>query len=89
MKHITRFQAIGLSIVSVILFIDTFLYGIIVPLIPNFIDRFQISSQMVGLLFSAYAVGLLIATPFIGKLSDRVGRKATSIRINRLNRYYY
>lgn len=68
-------QTIGLGLVIFTLFIDTLLYSLIIPIIPNYITRLGASQTVVGLLFGSYAVSLLITSPLWGILSDRVGRR--------------
>lgn len=74
-KTINRQQMLGLCIALSILFMDTMLYSLIIPLIPYLTKTLNASSTMIGFLVSSYAIGLLIATPLFGPLSDRIGRK--------------
>lgn len=74
-NKISRQQQIGLWLVIGILFIDMLLYSLVIPIIPLFIEKMNPSSTLIGVLFSSYAVALLLATPFFGSLSDRIGRK--------------
>ncbi|MED4729959.1 MFS transporter [Aneurinibacillus migulanus] len=69
--QISKQQRIGLGLVISVLFIDMLLYSLIIPVIPYFTEKFQPSSTMLGILFSSYAVALLLTTPFFGPLSDR------------------
>lgn len=73
--QISKQQRIGLGLVISVLFIDMLLYSLIIPVIPYFTEKFQPSSTMLGILFSSYAVALLLTTPFFGPLSDRIGRR--------------
>lgn len=61
-----------LLIVGYALFMDYFIYGILVPIMP-FSPAKATSEAELGVLFAAYAVGVLIATPLFGFLGDRLG----------------
>lgn len=61
-------------IINLVVFIDTLLYGIIVPAVPHFVKTFRITQTMVGVVFVAYSAGLLLSSIPIGVLCDRIGR---------------
>lgn len=73
--QMTKQQRVGLLFVILILFIDMLLYSLLIPIVPYFTEKLQPSSTMMGILFSSYAVSMLIATPIFGPISDRVGRR--------------
>lgn len=73
--QMTKKQRTGLLFVVLILFIDMLLYSLLIPIVPYFTEALQPSSTMMGVLFSSYAVSMLIATPFFGPISDRLGRR--------------
>ncbi len=50
-------------------------YGIVVPLLPFYTDRYASGAVLVGLLGSLYAAMQLVGGPFLGGLSDRRGRR--------------
>lgn len=58
-----------------VVFMDMVGFGFIIPLLPDYVDRFGGSTTLVGLLTSAYAAGQFFAAPVVGRLSDRYGRK--------------
>jgi MFS transporter, DHA1 family, solute carrier family 18 (vesicular amine transporter), member 1/2 len=60
--------------VTVALFTDGFLYGVMVPL-GSAAGVGADSEAMLGIMYGAYAVGVLATTPVFGILSDRVGRR--------------
>jgi DHA1 family solute carrier family 18 vesicular amine transporter 1/2 len=64
-----------LLVVSVAIFTDMLVYGLIVPILPGTALRLGASPAALGLLFGSYALALLLATPLIGLLTDRVGRR--------------
>ncbi|MFO0759294.1 MAG: MFS transporter [Byssovorax sp.] len=61
--------------VFVTVFLDLVGFGIVAPLMPFYVEGMGGSAQTVGLLFGCFSAAQLIATPYLGKLSDRVGRR--------------
>lgn len=49
--------------------------GIIVPILPVYAQGLGASATMVGLIFSSFSLSRAIVVPYIGPLSDRLGRK--------------
>ncbi|MDD5220402.1 MAG: MFS transporter [Candidatus Bipolaricaulis sp.] len=49
--------------------------GIISPILPLYARTFQATGLEIGLVFAAFSVSRAVLSPFIGRLSDRVGRK--------------
>lgn len=68
-------QKNGLIVVTIAIFTDMLVYGIIVPILPTYALSLGVSQTAIGFLFSSYAIALLIATPVFGVLSDKIGRK--------------
>jgi MFS family permease len=62
----------AVAVTSIALGVDMFLYGSIVPILPR-LPAVNGSALISGLLFAAYAVALLVATPFVGIWVDRAG----------------
>lgn len=62
-------------IINLTVFIDTLLYGIIVPAVPHYAETFDISETVVGTIFVAYSAGLLLSSVPVGHLCDKVDRK--------------
>jgi len=56
-------------------FLDLVGFGIILPLLPFYVDSMGGSAVMVGYLFACFSVTQLIATPVLGRVSDRYGRR--------------
>ncbi len=48
---------------------------IIFPILPAFVDRFQISYLMTGMIGAVYALCSFISAPYLGRLSDKFWRK--------------
>jgi MFS family permease len=56
-------------------FIDLIGFGIIIPLLPTFAEKFGAGGLQVGLLLMSYSAMQFLFTPFWGRLSDNVGRR--------------
>lgn len=64
-----------LSSIFLIVFIDLLGFGLILPLLPYYAETFGATDFEVGLLVAVYAAAQFVATPLLGRLSDRVGRR--------------
>ncbi len=62
-------------IIALIAFINSLSFTILIPTIYLYGKQFGLSDFQTSLLFSIYSLAQFIATPVIGKLSDRFGRK--------------
>jgi len=54
-------------------------FGIIIPLLPFYAQTFGASPLAIGLLFASFSLSQLIASPLLGELSDRWGRRPVLI----------
>lgn len=50
-------------------------FGIVVPILAVYAERFGASGLTVGLLFAVFSAAQFVCAPLLGRLSDRVGRK--------------
>jgi MFS family permease len=66
-------------IILLTVLIDVIGLGVIIPVIPYYVESFGVSSFIVALLFSAFALFSFISGPFLGALSDKVGRRPVLI----------
>ena len=61
--------------VGFIVLVDMLGFALIVPLLTFFADSFGATAFQTGLLVSSYAAMQMVSAPFLGRLSDRFGRK--------------
>jgi len=69
------FQNRQMSVIFLIMFINMLGFSIILPLLPYYADTFQVNELVVGALVGSYAAAQFISAPFLGRLSDRIGRR--------------
>lgn len=50
-------------------------FGIVVPILGRYADRFGASGFEVGLLFASFSLAQMVFAPILGRWSDRIGRK--------------
>lgn len=53
--------------------------GLVVPIMPTFMNTLHIGGSIVGLLTATFSVSQLICSPIGGRVSDRIGRKKVII----------
>ena len=57
------------------IFIDVIGLGIIIPVLPFYVQGFGVSDAVVTVLFAVYALLSFLSAPLLGSLSDRIGRR--------------
>ena len=65
----------NLFILSFTLVVVTLGFGVVIPIIPFYMESLGAGGTELGLLVASYAVMRLICAPMWGGISDRVGRK--------------
>ncbi len=65
----------NILIVALIAVVNALGYGIIIPILYSYSQKFGLSDFQNGLLFSVFSICQFVATPVIGRLSDKYGRK--------------
>ncbi|MEX1217217.1 MAG: MFS transporter [Acidimicrobiales bacterium] len=55
--------------------IDLIGFGIVLPILPLYAERFGAGAVIIGLLSATFSLAQLVFAPIWGKLSDRIGRK--------------
>lgn len=63
------------TIIFLTVFIDLIGFGIVIPLMPFYAERFGASGLMIGLLGTSFSLMQFLFAPFWGRLSDRIGRR--------------
>lgn len=62
-------------IIFLIIFINMLGFGIILPLLPYYVESFGAGPMTIGLISVAYSVFQLLSAPILGELSDKFGRR--------------
>lgn len=65
----------NLLIIALIAVVNALGYGIIIPVLYSYTERFGLNSFQYGLLFAVFSLCQFLSTPLIGRLSDMYGRK--------------
>jgi DHA1 family multidrug resistance protein-like MFS transporter len=65
----------NLYILTFVLFVVMLGYGIVIPILPFYVENLGAGGTELGFLVASYAVMRLVCGPIWGSLSDRVGRK--------------
>lgn len=64
-----------LLIVYLTVFIDLLGFGIILPILPFYAQQYGATGVWVGALLTAYSATQFVGAAFLGRLSDRIGRR--------------
>lgn len=59
----------------VTVFIDIIGLGVIIPVLPFYVQSFGVSDAVVTVLFAVYAFLSFLSAPLLGSLSDKIGRR--------------
>lgn len=78
-KSEVKFFGSPKSIIVLTVLIDVIGLGVIIPVLPFYVESFGVSSFVVTLLFSVFAAFSFVSGPFLGALSDRIGRRPVLI----------
>ena len=65
----------GFGTIWITVALDLVGFGIVVPILGRYAERFGASGLEVGLLFASFSLAQLVFAPLLGRLSDRIGRK--------------
>lgn len=69
----------ALAILFLAVFVDLSGYGMVVPLLPFYVQRVAPGATLVGMLSGLYAAAQFLVGPMLGSLSDRFGRRPVLI----------
>ena len=64
-----------LALIFGTVFLDLVGFGIVIPVLPLYAERFGASPLVIGLLLGIYSAMQCLFAPILGKLSDRFGRR--------------
>ena len=65
----------SLAVIFGIVFIDLIGFGIVIPVLPLYAERFGASPLVVGCLLAVYSLMQMVFAPILGRWSDRIGRR--------------
>ena len=74
-EHRPRADRRALLTIFVTVLLDLLGFGMILPLLPFYPQRFGVSELDIGWLFASYSLAQLVFSPLLGRLSDRWGRR--------------
>jgi DHA1 family tetracycline resistance protein-like MFS transporter len=66
-------------IIALTVFIDVVGLGIVIPTLPFYAERFGSTPLQTTLFFAVFALCSFLSSPFLGALSDRIGRRPVLI----------
>lgn len=72
----------SLLIIFLTVFIDLIGFGIVLPLLPRYSERFGAEGFMIGMIVASFSIMQLLLAPFWGRLSDRIGRRPVLLLSN-------
>jgi MFS transporter, DHA1 family, tetracycline resistance protein len=64
-----------LATILLVVFVDLIGFGMIIPILPLYAKSFRAAEWQIGLLLGVYSFMQFLASPVLGYLSDRIGRK--------------
>lgn len=64
-----------MPILFAIIFMDLVGFGLLLPLLPFYVERVGAGPEVITLVLGLYSVGQFVAAPLWGRISDRIGRK--------------
>jgi len=65
----------SLLVIFLTVFIDLIGFGIVLPLLPRYSERFGAQGFEIGLIIGSFSLMQLFLAPMWGRLSDRIGRR--------------
>lgn len=64
-----------LAVLFLVVFIDLVGFGIVLPLLPRYAERYGVSGFQQGALLASFSAMQFLFAPLWGRLSDRIGRR--------------
>jgi MFS transporter, DHA1 family, tetracycline resistance protein len=72
----------SLLLIFLSVFIDLIGFGIVLPLLPGYVEDFGAKGFMIGVIIASYSAMQFLFAPAWGKLSDRIGRRPVMLISN-------
>lgn len=66
-------------VLTLVGFLETLSFSVVQPVLPLYVESFDVSYEKVGLLFSAYSLTWAALQVYTGYLADRFGRKRVAL----------
>lgn len=63
------------ALIFITVFLDLIGFGIVLPLLPGYAARLQVSEAAIGVLVASFSLMQFLLAPWWGRLSDRIGRR--------------
>ncbi|MBI2429515.1 MAG: MFS transporter [Ignavibacteriales bacterium] len=63
------------TIILTTVFVDVLGFGIVIPILPFYLNEFGASAFTITLLFSIFSFCAFLSAPLLGAMSDRIGRR--------------
>ena len=64
-----------LATILLVVFVDLIGFGMIIPILPLYAKGFEAQEWQIGILLGCYSFMQFLASPVLGYISDRIGRK--------------
>jgi DHA1 family tetracycline resistance protein-like MFS transporter len=74
-KILKRFNISPKMIIVFTVFLDVLGIGVILPILPFYVESFHVSGIVITSLFAVFALFSFISSPILGMLSDKYGRR--------------
>lgn len=74
-KILKRFNITPKMIIVFTVFLDVLGIGVILPILPFYVESFHVSGIVITSLFAVFALFSFISSPILGMLSDKYGRR--------------
>jgi DHA1 family tetracycline resistance protein-like MFS transporter len=78
-KNQKKFNFSPKAIILFTVFLDVLGIGLIIPVLPFYVESFHVSGIVVTSLFAVFALFSFFSAPILGMLSDRIGRRPVLI----------
>jgi len=63
------------AVIILTVFVDVLGIGIVIPIMPFYVESFGVTPFFITLLFAVFSLFAFLSAPFLGALSDKIGRR--------------